>query len=123
MPKEIFGEEESVYSILKRQLNITNISFQGSGSTTAATTTTVYPIKNHQVIFETEQVIDTAKRDEELKKELVYLQGFLDAVDKKLNNERFVQNAKPAVIEMERKKRADAEAKIRSIEDTLQSKN
>jgi valyl-tRNA synthetase len=128
MPKAIFGDDESVYMILKKQLNLANLSFQNPPSTpitstTAATTTTVYPIKNHQVIFETDQVIDTAKRDEELKKELEYLQGFLETVDKKLSNERFVQNAKPAVIEMERKKRADAEAKIRSIENTLQSKN
>jgi valyl-tRNA synthetase len=122
LPKEIFGDEESVYSILKKQLNIESISFEDTDPATT-TTTTVYPIKNHQIKFETEQVIDTTKRDEELKKELGYLQGFLNAVDKKLGNERFVQNAKPEVIELERKKRADAEAKIRSIEVTLQSKN
>jgi len=43
----------------------------------------------------------------------------LVTVDKKLSNERFVQNAKPDVIEIERKKKADAEEKIKLIQDTL----
>jgi len=36
-----------------------------------------------------------------------------------LGNERFVQNAKPEIIELERKKKADAEAKIKAIEESL----
>ena len=38
---------------------------------------------------------------------------------KKLGNDRFVQNAKPEVVEIERRKKADAEAKIRMIEESL----
>jgi valyl-tRNA synthetase len=56
---------------------------------------------------------------DEMRKELVYLKGFLESVEKKLANERFVQHAKPEVVEMERKKRADAEAKIRTLEQSL----
>lgn len=55
----------------------------------------------------------------ELEEELKYQLGFLHAVQKKLANERFVQNAKPEVIEMERKKQSDAEAKIKAIEAQL----
>jgi valyl-tRNA synthetase len=88
-------------------------------SSTTATATTAFPFKNFQVKFETGQVIDTAKRSEELQKELKYLQGFLVSVDKKLSNERFVQNAKPEVLDMERKKQADALAKIKTIEESL----
>jgi valyl-tRNA synthetase len=49
----------------------------------------------------------------------VYLQGFFLSIDKKLGNERFVQNAKPDVIDNERKKYADASAKIKAIEESL----
>lgn len=54
-----------------------------------------------------------------LKKDLDYNKGFLVSVQKKLANERFVQNAKPEVIESEKKKQADAEAKIKAIEEQL----
>ncbi len=56
--------------------------------------------------------------EEDLKKkaeELAYIQGFLKSVDAKLNNEKFVANAKPEVIANERQKKADAEEKIRLL--------
>ncbi|HNK85474.1 MAG TPA: hypothetical protein PKL41_09740, partial [Flavobacteriales bacterium] len=57
-----------------------------------------------------------AKKAEE---ELNYLRGFLASVDKKLSNERFVNGAPPQVLENERKKKADAEAKIKALEERL----
>jgi len=54
-----------------------------------------------------------------LKQELKYAQGFLNSVMKKLSNERFVNNAPDQVIAIERKKQADAEAKIKTIEEQL----
>ena len=65
--------------------------------------------------------INTETQKEELLKELNYLKGFLVSVDKKLNNQRFIQNAKAEVIELEQKKKADAEAKILIIEESLVS--
>jgi valyl-tRNA synthetase len=56
---------------------------------------------------------------ERLQKELSYNQGFLKSVQAKLANERFVANAKPEVIANERKKQADAEAKIQAITEQL----
>lgn len=55
----------------------------------------------------------------QLKKDLKYQQGFLVSIDKKLSNERFVNSAPPHVVEMERKKKADAEDKIRALEESL----
>lgn len=52
-------------------------------------------------------------------KELEYLKGFLLSVDKKLSNEKFVNSAPAAVVENERKKKADAEAKISAMEGQL----
>ncbi|MDF2188782.1 valine--tRNA ligase [Paraflavitalea sp. CAU 1676] len=67
----------------------------------------------------TEQEIDTTHQKATLEKELEYLKGFLVSVEKKLGNERFVQNAKPEVVEVERKKKSDAEEKIKIIEESL----
>ncbi|MES2808902.1 MAG: valine--tRNA ligase [Bacteroidota bacterium] len=63
--------------------------------------------------------IDVAAEKERLEKEREYLQGFLKSVNAKLTNERFMANAKPEVIESEQKKKADADAKIKIIEDAL----
>ncbi|KQN35893.1 valine--tRNA ligase [Pedobacter sp. Leaf41] len=63
--------------------------------------------------------IDIDAERTRLNADLVYLQGFLKSVDAKLSNERFVQNAKPEIIANERNKKADAEAKIKIIEESL----
>ncbi len=60
--------------------------------------------------------------EEELKKleaDLKYNEGFLQSVLKKLSNEKFVNNAPAKVIEMERKKQADAEAKIATLKESI----
>ncbi len=56
-----------------------------------------------------------------MQKEIKYTKGFLVSVDKKLSNERFVNNANPDIIEKERQKKADAEAKIKALEEALMS--
>ena len=63
--------------------------------------------------------IDIEAEKERITKEIEYLKGFLVSVDKKLSNERFVQNAKPEIIENERNKKADAEAKITILAESL----
>ena len=65
------------------------------------------------------QNIDVKAEIERLEKELDYLRGFLASVMKKLSNERFVNNAPANVVEVERQKQADAETKIKNIEQTL----
>lgn len=65
--------------------------------------------------------VDTEAERKKLNEELAYTQGFLKSVMGKLDNERFVNNAKPEVIAMERKKKSDAEARIRAIEEALAS--
>ncbi|KOY86417.1 valine--tRNA ligase [bacterium 336/3] len=56
---------------------------------------------------------------EQVKKDLEYYKGFKESVSKKLSNEKFVANAKPEIIENERKKLADAEAKIKALEEMI----
>ena len=66
-----------------------------------------------------EQPIDTGKQKEDLLKELAHLKGFLQSVEKKLGNEKFMQNSRPDVVALEHKKKQDAESKIRVIEESL----
>ncbi|GGB30636.1 valyl-tRNA synthetase [Mucilaginibacter rubeus] len=63
--------------------------------------------------------IDPVAECVKLKKEQEYLLGFLKSVNAKLGNERFMANAKPEIIEVEQKKKADAEAKLTIIEENL----
>ncbi|HET7897477.1 MAG TPA: valine--tRNA ligase, partial [Flavisolibacter sp.] len=76
-------------------------------------------VGTNKFFIETEQQIDTGAQKEKLQKELEYQKGFLVSVEKKLGNERFVQNAKPEVVDAERRKKQDAEEKIRAIEESL----
>ena len=64
-------------------------------------------------------MLDTETLKADLQKDLEHQHRFLASVDKKLSNERFVQNARPEVLALEQKKKADAEARIRTIEESL----
>jgi valyl-tRNA synthetase len=63
--------------------------------------------------------VDKAAEISRLSEELNYTEGFLQSVIRKLSNERFVANAKPEVVEIERQKQADAEAKINVIKEQI----
>ncbi|HTD94450.1 MAG TPA: class I tRNA ligase family protein, partial [Chitinophagaceae bacterium] len=76
-------------------------------------------IQKDKFFLETTAPLDTTSQKEQLQKDLDYFKGFLVSVEKKLGNERFVSNAKPEVVDVERKKKADAEAKIKAIEESL----
>ena len=65
--------------------------------------------------------VDVEAEIEKLKEELKYQKGFLNSVQKKLSNERFVNNAPDQVVAIERKKEADAELKIKALSEQLES--
>jgi valyl-tRNA synthetase len=65
--------------------------------------------------------VDTTSQKATLLKDLEYFKGFLNSVNRKLSNEKFVQNAKPEVVALEQKKKTDAEDKIRLIEESLRN--
>jgi valyl-tRNA synthetase len=66
-------------------------------------------------------LINKEEEIEKLQKELEYTRGFLNAVMKKLGNERFVQSAPTNVVELEQKKKSEAETKIVAIEEQLKA--
>ncbi|RZM10959.1 MAG: valine--tRNA ligase, partial [Pedobacter sp.] len=78
-----------------------------------------FMVGNDEFFIQLNETIDVDAERERLTAELQYLQGFLKSVDAKLNNERFVQNAKGDVVQNERNKKADAEAKMATIEASL----
>jgi len=81
----------------------------------------VQMVRTHELFVNLSGLID---KDEEIKKlqaELDYTKGFLTSVMKKLGNEKFVNSAPEKVVEAERKKQADAEAKIAAIEAQLKA--
>jgi valyl-tRNA synthetase len=105
----------SIEAILGKQVNAKTISF--TNSTVAESFSSV--IGKDKFYIKTEQPINTGHQKTDLLKELEHLRGFLISVEKKLGNEKFVQNAKPDVLALEQKKKADAEIKIKVIEESL----
>jgi len=113
---EIIGEYENKFdSVISKMANLTTINIITEKDPTAAsflvgTTEFSVPLGNN---------IDIEAELEKLNDELKYLEGFLISVEKKLSNEKFVANAKPEIVENERKKKADAESKITTIKESI----
>jgi valyl-tRNA synthetase len=80
-----------------------------------------YRVKSNEYFIPVSGNIDIAAEIAKLTEELKYTQGFLRSVQGKLANEKFVSGAPPQVIDNERKKEADALAKIATIEQSLNS--
>jgi valyl-tRNA synthetase len=103
-------------AILSKQVNAESVAFVKEAKAGCISIV----VQTDKLYVETTAAnIDTGAQREQLQKELDYLKGFLVSVEKKLGNERFVQNAKPEIIAVERKKQQDAEAKIKTIEESL----
>jgi len=64
-------------------------------------------------------LINVEEEIAKMETEIIYLEGFIESVMKKLGNERFVANAKPEIVDNERKKKADAESKIASFKESI----
>ncbi|UPT71260.1 MAG: valine--tRNA ligase [Flavobacterium sp. JAD_PAG50586_2] len=80
-----------------------------------------YRVKSNEYFIPVSGNIDIAAEIAKLTEELKYIQGFLRSVQGKLSNEKFVSGAPEKVLEIERKKEADALAKIATIEQSLKS--
>lgn len=82
-----------------------------------------FRIKSNEYFIPMTEHIDVEAECEKLEKELAYNEGFLKAVEKKLSNQRFVDNAPEKVVVLERQKQADAKAKIEAIKVQLNHLN
>ena len=105
------------WPIIKKLSNLSEVNF----ITEKLTGATSFVIKSSEFFISFGGKADAAKEKEIILKDLEYNKGFLASVNRKLDNEKFVKGAKPEVIEIERKKKADAEAKIKSLEESLKA--
>ncbi|MBQ4820478.1 valine--tRNA ligase [Aquimarina sp. MMG016] len=80
-----------------------------------------FRVKSNEYFIPISGAINVEEEIKKLTEELTYTEGFLKSVQKKLQNERFVNNAPEQVIANERKKEADAEAKIATLKSSLAS--
>jgi len=110
---------KNIENFLQKQVNAESVGYV----TEAVPNSINVVVQKDKFFIESENQADASSQKEQLQKDLNYFQGFLASVEKKLGNERFVQNAKPEVVEVERRKKADAEAKIKAIKESLESLN
>ena len=101
--------------IITKMANLTGIAYtekksEGSQSFLIGTSEYAVPLGN---------LIDAAAEIAKAETEIARLRGFMAGIQKKLSNERFVNNAPAAVVELERKKLSDAESKIATLQQTI----
>jgi valyl-tRNA synthetase len=101
-------------AVLKKLANLNEVTF-GDGIDNSVS----FVIKADECFIPIEGQVNIEEERDNITKDLAYTKGFLNAVIKKLSNERFVAGAPAAVIENEKKKQADAEAKIKALEEAL----
>ncbi|MBF6640673.1 valine--tRNA ligase [Flavobacterium sp. J49] len=117
--KVVNNEKASTYfdSVITKLGNITSLEYITDKIDGALT----YRVKSNEYFIPVSGNIDIAAEIAKLTEELKYTQGFLRSVQGKLANEKFVSGAPAQVIDNERKKEADALAKIATIEQSLAS--
>ena len=80
-----------------------------------------FRVKSNEYFIPMDGAIDVEAEIKKLSEELTYTEGFLKSVQKKLSNERFVAGAPEQVVAAEKKKEADALAKIETLKASLAS--
>ena len=111
----IGGYNQSYSSVITKMCNLSSISVvsekqSGAAAFLVGTTEYTIPLQDN---------IDVEAELKKLETELIYTEGFLMSVMKKLSNERFVQNAKPEIVENEKNKQADAESRIALLKENI----
>jgi valyl-tRNA synthetase len=106
---------QTIQNILAKQVNAKSVAYTNASIGSSI----VVALEKDKFYLVADQAIDTASLKENLLKDLEHQKGFLASVEKKLSNEKFVQNAKPEIITIEQKKKADALARIQTIEESL----
>ena len=103
--------------VIRKLANISEINFNQKTDKPSFT----FLVGANEFSIPLSENLDLGEEKEKTEEEIKYLKGFLISVDKKLSNEKFVANAKPEVVEIERKKQKDAQDKIALLEEKLKS--
>lgn len=105
--------------VIKKLGNISNINYVEKQVEGALS----FRVKSNEYFIPIEGAIDMEAEKRKISEELEYTIGFLKSVEKKLSNERFVNNAPQQVVEIEKAKQADALAKIEVLKNSLANLN
>ncbi len=111
------GFEERFISVIIKLANLSSLDIVSEEIQGAAS----FRVKSSSFYIPLTGFIDTEEELKKLREELNYTKGFLNSVMKKLSNERFVSGAPEAVVAKEKAKQADAEAKIKVLEERIAS--
>lgn len=109
------GYSGTLIPVLQKLGNLSNIESVSEDVKGA----TSFRVKTSTFYVDLGDKIDIEEEIKKLEEELKYTKGFLTSVMKKLSNERFVNNAPAQVVDVERKKQADAETKIKALEEQI----
>ncbi len=116
--RTIEGEYDNLFDgILTKLANLESIE----NTETVPENSISFVAKNVEYYLPLAGLIDVDAELKKLEEQLQYTKGFLANVMKKLNNERFVQNAPAQVVEREKQKKIDAENKIKAIEEQIKN--
>lgn len=105
--------------VIAKMGNISNLEYV-SGSVEGALS---FRVRSNEYFIPIGGAIDIEAEKKKIEEELSYTEGFLKSVEKKLSNERFVNNAPEKVVAIEKAKKADAEAKIEALKASLKNLN
>jgi len=103
--------------LISKMGNISNLEYV-EGSVDGALS---FRVRSNEYFIPIVGAIDVEAEKKKIQEELSYTEGFLKSVDKKLSNERFVNNAPEKVVAIEKAKKEDAEAKIEALKASLDS--
>lgn len=110
---EYFKNED----LVKKLANISDIHYAQKTDKPSFT----FLIGSSEISIPLSEKLDLSEEKTKTEEEIRYLKGFLISVDKKLSNEKFVANAKPEIVDAERKKQSDAQEKIALLEAKLKT--
>ncbi|MGB0185459.1 MAG: class I tRNA ligase family protein, partial [Flavobacteriaceae bacterium] len=108
---------ENFDGLISKLGNISSINY----TTSAVENAFSFRVGSNEYFLVADMAIDLEAEVAKLQEELAYTKGFLNSVQKKLSNERFVSNAPEQVVASEKKKEADALAKIETLETSLKN--
>jgi valyl-tRNA synthetase len=106
---------ETFNSVIKKLGNVSTLNYVDKQVEGALS----FRVKSNEYFIPIEGAIDVVGERKKLMEELEYTQGFLKSVEKKLSNDRFVNNAPKNVVAIEKAKKSDAEAKIEVLKTSL----
>ena len=104
-------------SVISKMANLKDVKVVSAKDATAAS----FMVGTDEFAIPLGDMIDVKAEIEKLEAQLKHLEGFLNGINKKLTNEKFVSNAPEAVVAMERKKKKDSEEKIAVIRESLKA--